>query len=52
MAAEMENDQRKSVRKLAQAHDVSARTIHALSRLPEAFKEVGQGGQPNGFPLR
>ncbi len=32
MAAEMENDWRKSVRKLAQAHDVLARTVHgALS---------------------
>ncbi len=29
MAAEVENDQRENVRKLAQAHDVSARTVYA-----------------------
>jgi hypothetical protein len=29
MAAEVENDWRENVRKLAQAHDVSARTIYA-----------------------
>jgi hypothetical protein len=33
MAAEMENDRRESVRKLAQAHDVSARTVHAALRI-------------------
>jgi hypothetical protein len=29
MAAEVENDRRESVRKLAQARDVSARTVYA-----------------------
>jgi hypothetical protein len=29
MATEVENDQRENVRKLAQAHDVSARTVYA-----------------------
>ncbi len=29
MAAEVENDRREIVRKLAQAHDVSARTVYA-----------------------
>ncbi len=29
MAAEVENDQRENVRKLAQAHDVSTRTVYA-----------------------
>jgi hypothetical protein len=29
MAAEVENDQRENVRKLAQAHDVTARTVYA-----------------------
>jgi hypothetical protein len=29
MAAEVENDRRENVRKLAQAHDVSARTVYA-----------------------
>ncbi len=29
MAAEVENDQRENVRKLAQAHEVSARTVYA-----------------------
>ncbi len=33
MAAEMENDWRESVRKLAQAHDVSARKVHAALRV-------------------
>jgi hypothetical protein len=29
MAAELENDRRENVRKLSQAHDVSARTVYA-----------------------
>ncbi len=29
MAAEVENDRRENVRKLAQAHDVTARTVYA-----------------------
>ncbi len=29
MAAEVENDRRENVRKLAQAHDMSARTVYA-----------------------
>jgi hypothetical protein len=29
IAAEVENDHRESVMKLAQAHDVSAKTVHA-----------------------
>ncbi len=29
MATKVENDQRENVRKLAQAHDVSARTVYA-----------------------
>jgi hypothetical protein len=29
MAAEVENDRQENVRKLAQAHDVSARTVYA-----------------------
>jgi hypothetical protein len=33
MAAEIENDRRESVRKLAQAHDVSARTVHGALRI-------------------
>ncbi len=32
MAAEVENDRRENVRKLAQAHDVSARMIYAALR--------------------
>jgi hypothetical protein len=36
IAAEGENNWRENVRKLAQAHDVSARTVYA------ALKEVGQ----------
>jgi hypothetical protein len=30
MAAEVENDRRENVRKLTQAHDVSARTVYAV----------------------
>jgi hypothetical protein len=33
MAAEMENDQQESVRKLAEAYDVSARTVHGALRI-------------------
>jgi hypothetical protein len=33
MAAEMENDRRESVRKLALVHDVSARTVHGALRI-------------------
>ncbi len=36
IAAEGENDWQENVRKIAQAHDVSARTVYA------ALKEVGQ----------
>ncbi len=38
--AEVENDQRESVRKLAQAHDVSARTVYAaLMRMAKLLKK-------------
>ncbi len=33
MAAKMENDRRESVRKLPQAHDISARTVHGVLRI-------------------
>jgi DNA-binding transcriptional regulator YhcF (GntR family) len=33
MAAEIENDRWESVRKLAQDHDVSARTVHGALRI-------------------
>ncbi len=33
MAAKMENHWRESVRKLAQAHDVSARKVHGALRI-------------------
>ncbi len=43
IAAEGENDRRKDVRKLAQAHDVSARNgLHRSHESGEAPKEVGQ----------
>jgi hypothetical protein len=39
MAAEVENDRRENVRKLAQAHDVSARTVYAaLMRMAKLSK--------------
>ncbi len=40
MAAEVENDRRENVRKLAQAHDVSARTVYAaLMRTAKLLKK-------------
>jgi hypothetical protein len=42
-AAEVENDRRESVRKLAQAHDVSARTVYAaLMRTAKLLKKSGR----------
>jgi hypothetical protein len=39
MAAKVENDRRENVRKLAQAHDVSARTVYAaLMRMAKLSK--------------
>ncbi len=45
MAAELENDRRENVRKLSQAHDVSARTVYAAHENGKALKEVGQVGE-------
>jgi hypothetical protein len=46
MAAKMEIDRRESVRKLAQAHDVLARTVHgALSITWSSKKSAKVGGQ-------
>ncbi len=46
MAAEVENDWRENVRKLAQAHDVSARKgLRHSHENGEALKEVGQVGE-------
>jgi hypothetical protein len=42
IVAEVENDRRETVRKLAQAHDASARMVHLLLQGPAALKEVGQ----------
>jgi metal-dependent amidase/aminoacylase/carboxypeptidase family protein len=40
MAAELENDWRENVRKLSQAHDVSARTVYAaLMRMTKLSKK-------------
>jgi hypothetical protein len=40
MAADMENDRRENVRKLAQAHDVSAKTVYAaLMRMAKLSKK-------------
>jgi hypothetical protein len=33
MAAEMKNDRRESVRKFAQAHELSARTVHGALKI-------------------
>ncbi len=41
MAAEVENDRQENVRKLAQAHDVSARTVYtALMRTAKLSKKL------------
>ncbi len=46
MAAEVENDWQENVRKLAQAHDVSARKgLRRSHENGEALKEVGQVGE-------
>jgi hypothetical protein len=43
MATELENDRRENVRKLSQAHDVSARTVYAaLMRMAKLSKKVGE----------
>jgi hypothetical protein len=40
MAAKVENDRRENVRKLSQAHDVSARTVYvALMRMAKLSKK-------------
>ncbi len=41
ITAKVENDRRKSVMKLAQAHEVSVKTVHATTRICR-FQEVGQ----------
>jgi hypothetical protein len=43
IAAEMENDRRESVMKLAQDHDMSAKTVHATlhNDLPLSCGQVG-----------
>jgi hypothetical protein len=52
MAAELENDQRENVRKLAQALDVSARTVYAaLMRTVKLSKKLARWVK-NGFPWR
>jgi hypothetical protein len=49
MAAELENDRRENVRKLAQVLDVSAKTVYAtLMRTAKLSKKSVK----NGFPLR
>ncbi len=45
MATEEENERRENVRKLAQAHDVTARTVYAALMRTAALKEVGQVGK-------
>ncbi len=46
MATEVENDRRENVRKLAQAHDVSARKgLRRSHENGEALKEVGEVGE-------
>jgi hypothetical protein len=42
IAAEVENDRRESVMKLAQAHDVSVKTVHATLHKDLPFQEVVQ----------
>ncbi len=42
IAIEVENDQRETARKLAQAHGLASKTVHATGS--PAFKEVGQVG--------
>jgi hypothetical protein len=50
MAAEIENDRRDNVRKLAQALDVSARTVYAaLMRTAKLSKKLPRWVK-NGFP--
>jgi cation transport regulator ChaB len=46
MATEMEDDRRENVRKLAQAHDVSARKgLRRSHENGKALKEVGEVGE-------
>jgi hypothetical protein len=45
----LENDRQENVRKLSQAHDVSARTVYATLRSGKALKEVGQVGEKTVF---
>ncbi len=49
MAAELENDQRENVRKLAQALDVLAKTVCRSRENSVALKEVGQVGEKTVF---
>ncbi len=42
IAAEVENDCRESVMKLAQAHDVLVKMVHATLHMDCRFQEVGQ----------
>jgi hypothetical protein len=52
MAAEMESDRRESVRKLAQAHDVSARTVHAALRITWSSQRSRPRWATKRFSLR
>jgi hypothetical protein len=52
MAAKLENDWRENVRKLSQAHDVSARIVYAaLMRTAKLSKKLARWVK-NGFPWR
>jgi uncharacterized protein YdbL (DUF1318 family) len=44
IAAEVENDQRESVRKLAQAQDVSAKTVHVALLRTQSSQRSRPGG--------
>jgi hypothetical protein len=50
MAAEVENDRRVNVRKLTQAHDVSARTVYAaLMRSAKLSEKSARWGEQAVF---
>jgi hypothetical protein len=50
--AEVENDHRESVMKLAQAHDVSAKTVHAILHNDLQLSRSRPGGRSNCFTRR
>jgi hypothetical protein len=50
MAAKVENDRQESVKKLAQAHDVLAKTVHAAVMTTCSSQRSRPRRRQNGFP--